>query len=344
MIKVDVFSGFLGAGKTTLIKKLIEEAYVGEKLVLIENEYGNVNIDSAFLRDTKVSIKELSSGCICCSISGDFGSTLDSIVEWMSPDRILIEPSGVGKLSDVMRNIRQAKCKEQLALDCVTTIVDAKKCRSYSENFGDFYIDQISSANCILMSRTTEISSEKLESSVALIREHNSAASLITKPWDQISGSEIRRAMEQASSLETDLQELEEDLIGQTFGTALFRRPKVKRANLYGKHKKDSFIRKNQAEVSTEEETTVFSSWGMETTRCFSKEEIREILDKLKDTSRYGTVLRAKGSVVGQQDSWIYFDFVPEETNIRDGIPDVVGKICLIGTDLQEDALEELLS
>lgn len=312
MTKIDIFSGFLGAGKTTLIRKLISEAFKGEKLVLIENEFGKIAIDGGFLQDAGIEITEMSQGCICCSLVGDFGKALRQVLETYHPDRILIEPSGVGKLSDVIRAVQNLHM-EDVTLNSFTTVADANKCKMYMKNFGEFYNDQIEHANSIILSRTDGIKPEKLEACVALLREHNQNATIITTPWDQLTGAQILETMEHKNTLEEELKLLAEE------------------------HDHEHHHHHHHADE-------VFTSWGTETTRKFTKDEIEHILEELDNSEKYGMILRAKGIVAGRDGEWIHFDYVPEETSVRNGSAGVIGRLCVIGSHINEAAIEALFA
>lgn len=312
MTKIDIFSGFLGAGKTTLIRKLISEAFKGEKLVLIENEFGEIAIDGGFLQDAGIEITEMSQGCICCSLVGDFGKALRQVLETYHPDRILIEPSGVGKLSDVIRAVQNLHM-EDVTLNSFTTVADANKCKMYMKNFGEFYNDQIEHANSIILSRTDGIKPEKLEACVALLREHNQNATIITTPWDQLTGAQILETMEHKNTLEEELKLLAEE---------------TEHEHHHHHHHADE----------------VFTSWGTETTRKFTKDEIEHILEELDNSEKYGMILRAKGIVAGRDGEWIHFDYVPEETSVRNGSAGVIGRLCVIGSHINEAAIEALFA
>lgn len=313
MTKIDIFSGFLGAGKTTLIRKLISEAFKGEKLVLIENEFGKIAIDGGFLQDAGIEITEMSQGCICCSLVGDFGKALRQVLETYHPDRILIEPSGVGKLSDVIRAVQNLHM-EDVTLNSFTTVADANKCKMYMKNFGEFYNDQIEHANSIILSRTDGIKPEKLEACVALLREHNQNATIITTPWDQLTGAQILETMEHKNTLEEELKLLAEET----------------------EHEHHHHHHHHADEV--------FTSWGTETTRKFTKDEIEHILEELDNSEKYGMILRAKGIVAGRDGEWIHFDYVPEETSVRNGSAGVIGRLCVIGSHINEAAIEALFA
>lgn len=331
--KVTIFSGFLGAGKTTLIKKLIQEGYADEKIVLVENEYGDVNVDATFLQGTNVAITELTAGCICCSISGDFGSALRSILGWMEPDRIFIEPSGVAKLSDVLRNINQSSCRDQLEIDAVVTVVDASKCALYVENFGTFYEDQITSATSLLLTRTDCVSPETLDACVRLLRQYNPDAPLITTPLSALHGTQVRQVMEHTNSVPAILDDLQVELAQQA---RLTTHSADSRNALY------RGLRKGTPTGSKLAQKPAFSTVGFETTQAFSQAQLTDLLGQLSDQNAFGSVLRAKGSVPTPDGGWLYFDYVPGEEHIRPGTPDVTGKLCLIGVDLQESALKQL--
>lgn len=343
MTKINVFSGFLGAGKTTLIKKLIAEAFRGEKLVLIENEFGEIGIDGGFLQDAGIEIREMNSGCICCSLVGDFGRALNQVVEQFHPDRILIEPSGVGKLSDVARAVMRSGAPD-LVLSGAATVVDASKCKMYMKNFGEFFNDQVQTAGTIILSRTAHIAPEKLEECVALLREKNAAAVMITTDWKQLSGKQILEAMESGDTLADELKRLQTESTDE------------EEEHHHHHHDDDDDDDDDDEEEehhhhddSGEEHhhhhhhhaDEVFISWGTETARKYAKEQVGAILDKLQDSASYGTVLRAKGIVDGG-DGWIHFDYVPGESNVRSGSAAVSGRICVIGAKLDENRLAEL--
>ena len=314
MTKIDIFSGFLGAGKTTLIKKMIEEAYPGEKLAVIENEFGEINIDSGFLKDSGIYVSEMSAGCICCSLVGDFSRALKEVHQQHHPDRILIEPSGVGKLSDVIAAVKNTAAEEpELCLNSYVTVADATKVKTYIKNFGEFYNNQIESAGAIILSRTQKLSQEKLEAAVSLLRDKNPDAVILTTPWDQMTGKTILSAVEGAS------------LSGETMKAV--RREHGERAG------SDQYRRADD----------VFTSWGEETPRSYSRERIEEILTAL-DSGEYGNVIRAKGIVPCGSGRWIHFDYVPAERDIRFGPADYTGRLCVIGEGLQEDQLRRLFN
>ena len=328
MTKIDIFSGFLGAGKTTLIKKLIEEAFKGEKLVLIENEFGEIGIDGGFLKEAGVQINEMNSGCICCSLVGDFEKALGKVLEDYAPDRIIIEPSGVGKLSDVIKAV-QAVVTDKVCLNGFVTVADATKCKMYIKNFGEFYLNQIEYASTIVLSRTQNLSQEKLDAALTLIREHNSKARVVTTPWSEISGKNILTAIEGDNSFTEDL--LKEAEVCPTCGH---------HHHDHDEHDHEHCCHDHNGHHHHADE--VFTSWGKETAKHFTKEEIEKILSALNDTEKYGFILRAKGIVAGENGEWIHFDFVPEESNVRNGSADYTGRLCVIGSKLNEAALAEL--
>lgn len=324
MTKIDIFSGFLGSGKTTLIKKLVAESFQGEKVVLIENEFGEINIDSGFLKDSGIQITEMSSGCICCTLVGDFGDSLRKVISEFAPDRVLIEPSGVGKLSDVIRAVQGVSADLDVELSSFVTVADAKKCKMYIKNFGEFYLDQIEHAKAIILSRTQELSEEKLEAAVKLLREHNAEAKIITTPWDDLTGAQILEAMEGDKSLADKL--LDE----------LAHEP-VHEHHHHHDHDHDCGCGHDHDHDADE----VFTSWGVETPKKFTAEEITEMLDEL-DFGMYGAVLRAKGIVQSADGEWLHFDYVPGESEIRTGAASYTGQICVIGAELKKDKLAEL--
>ena len=404
MTKIDIFSGFLGAGKTTLIRKLISEAFKGEKLVLIENEFGEIAIDGGFLQDAGIEITEMSQGCICCSLVGDFGKALRQVLETYHPDRILIEPSGVGKLSDVIRAVQNLHM-EDVTLNSFTTVADANKCKMYMKNFGEFYNDQIEHANSIILSRTDGIKPEKLEACVALLREHNQNATIITTPWDQLTGAQILETMEHKNTLEEELKLLAEETEHEhhhhhdhdhdehdehctcgchdhhddddehehhhhhdhdhdehdehcTCGCHDHHDDDDEHHHHHDHdhdehdehctcgchdhdHDHDEYDHEHHHHHHADE---VFTSWGTETTRKFTKDEIEHILEELDNSEKYGMILRAKGIVAGRDGEWIHFDYVPEETSVRNGSAGVIGRLCVIGSHINEAAIEALFA
>ena len=400
MTKIDIFSGFLGAGKTTLIRKLISEAFKGEKLVLIENEFGEIAIDGGFLQDAGIEITEMSQGCICCSLVGDFGKALRQVLETYHPDRILIEPSGVGKLSDVIRAVQNLHM-EDVTLNSFTAVADANKCKMYMKNFGEFYNDQIEHANSIILSRTDGIKPEKLEACVALLREHNQNATIITTPWDQLTGAQILETMEHKNTLEEELKLLAEETEHEhhhhhhhdhdehdehctcgchdhhdddedehehhhhhhdhdehcTCGCHDHHDDDDEHEHHHHDHEEhdehctcgchdhdhdhDEHDHEHHHHHHADE---VFTSWGTETTRKFTKDEIEHILEELDNSEKYGMILRAKGIVAGRDGEWIHFDYVPEETSVRNGSAGVIGRLCVIGSHINEAAIEALFA
>ena len=402
MTKIDIFSGFLGAGKTTLIRKLISEAFKGEKLVLIENEFGEIAIDGGFLQDAGIEITEMSQGCICCSLVGDFGKALRQVLETYHPDRILIEPSGVGKLSDVIRAVQNLHM-EDVTLNSFTTVADANKCKMYMKNFGEFYNDQIEHANSIILSRTDGIKPEKLEACVALLREHNQNATIITTPWDQLTGAQILETMEHKNTLEEELKLLAEETEHEhhhhhdhdhdehdehcTCGCHDHHDDDDEHEHHHHDHDEhdehctcgchdhhdddeDEHEHAHHDHDEHDEHCTcvchdhdhdhdehdhdhhhdhhhadeVFTSWGTETTRKFTKDEIEHTLEELDNSEKYGMILRAKGIVAGRDGEWIHFDYVPEETSVRNGSAGVIGRLCVIGSHINEAAIEALFA
>ena len=333
MTKIDIVSGFLGAGKTTLIKKLLKEALADTKTVLIENEFGEIGIDGGFLKESGIEIKEMNSGCICCSLVGDFGTSLKEVLKTYAPERILIEPSGVGKLSDVMRAVQNVIDEKDVVLNSAVAVVDASKCKMYIKNFGEFFINQIAHAGTIILSRTGNISEEKLNTCIALIREHNDKATIVTTPWDELDGKDILDTIEGAKDLEAELLK---EIMEQ------HEHDEEEEHHHHHDHDHDHEHHHDHDHEHHHEHDEVFTSFGMETAATYTKEDIEEILKALDDEETYGIVLRAKGMVADKEGGWIYFDYVPEESNVRAGKPDVTGKFCVIGSKLKEDALKKL--
>ena len=331
MTKVDIFSGFLGAGKTTLIKKLIEEAYKGEQVVLIENEFGEIGIDGGFLRDAGVEINEMNSGCICCSLVGDFGKALEKVLDQFHPDRILIEPSGVGKLSDIIQAVEDLDI-DHVKLNGFTTVVDAKKAKIYMKNFGEFYNNQVEHASSIILSHTAGMDEEKLEKVVELLREHNEHAVIITTDWDELDGKQILAAMERRDTIEEALHHLEEEQEHE-------HHHEHHHDHDHDDHCCCGHDHDHEGHHHADE---VFDSIGIETTKKFTQEKIREVLGAIEDQHKYGFVLRAKGIVAGEDGQWIHFDYVPGEPDVRNGSAEVTGRICVIGTDIDEGKIRQL--
>ena len=353
MTKIDIFSGFLGAGKTTLIKKLITEAYTDEKLVLIENEFGEIGIDGGFMKEAGIQVNEMNSGCICCSLVGDFKTSLTQVLEQFAPDRILIEPSGVGKLSDVIKAVQQVET-ESVKLNSFTTVADAGKCKVYSKNFGEFYNDQLEHAGCIVLSRTDGIAKEKLDAVLTLIREKNGSATIITTPWSELEGKQILAAMEHRDTLHHEMERLAEEtcpVCGHSHEEHHHHHHDDEECHCHDHHhdhEEHHHHHHEDGECHCHEHhhhhhaDDVFTSWGVETVRNYSVDEIRSALEKLADEERFGVVLRAKGIVKSAEGTWIHFDFVPGGVDVRTGCADVIGKICVIGAELHEDALKAL--
>ena len=335
MTKIDIFSGFLGAGKTTLIKKLIHEAFAGQQIVLIENEFGEIGIDGDFLQEAGIQINELNSGCICCSLVGDFREALKKVVEQYHPDRVLIEPSGVGKLSDVTRAVEAVAGDLPLELNSFVTVADAGKVKMYMKNFGEFYDDQISHASCIILSRTQAISEEKAAKAVALIKEKNPDATIITTPWDDLTGAQIVTAMESRNDFVAELRKLAEEANAHAHEDE-------HEHHHHHEHGEDCTCGCHDHEHHHHHHADeVFGSWGQETPRSYAKADLQHILTEL-DSGKYGKILRAKGIVNSTDGAWLEFDYVPEEFEVRAGHPDYTGRLCVIGAELDEQKLTEL--
>lgn len=334
MTKIDIISGFLGAGKTTLIKKLLQEALNGQKVVLIENEFGEIGIDGGFLKDAGIQITEMNSGCICCSLVGDFGAALKKVVEQYHPDRIIIEPSGVGKLSDVIAAVMNVAGEIDLDLNSFVTVADATKCKMYMKNFGEFYNNQVESANTIILSRTQGMKEEKLAQAVSMIQEKNAKAKIITTPWDELTGEQILAVMEQGHSLAEELMEEAMKLHEEEEHEHHHDHDDHGEECTCGCHDHDHHHHHHADEV--------FTSWGKETPRKYTKEELDEILVKLSEETEFGIILRAKGMLPAADGTWLYFDLVPGEYEIRNGAPDYTGRLCVIGSKMDTDKLEKL--
>ena len=344
MTKVDIFSGFLGAGKTTLIKKLIKEAYQGEKLVLIENEFGEIGIDGGFMQDAGIEVTEMNSGCICCSLVGDFGMALRQVLATYQPDRVLIEPSGVGKLSDVIAAVQDTHL-DGLQLNAAVTVVDASKCRLYMKNFGEFFNNQIEHAGAIIVSRTDRMEEERLLQSVSMLREQNETVPIITTPWEELDGKQMLEAMESRNTLQGELKRLEKLEAEHpdhhhSHGSCACGH-KHEHEHEHGEDCTCSCGHDHHHEHDAEE---IFTSWGMETPKKFTMDEIHGALKALEDEKTYGFVLRAKGMVPAADGGWIHFDYVPGEGNVRNGGPGVTGRLCVIGAGIYEDALSKLFA
>ena len=420
MTKIDIFSGFLGAGKTTLIKKLLKEAYSGEQVVLIENEFGEIGIDGGFLKEAGIEIREMNSGCICCSLVGDFGEALKEVIQKYQPDRIIIEPSGVGKLSDVIKAVKKVEGEVDIKLNSFTTLVDVMKCKMYMKNFGEFFSNQIEYAGSIILSRTDKSTEEKVIAALQLIRGLNKSAAVITTPIEKLSGAKILDTMENNRSLEKELLEEEvcpvcgghhdhehhhqeecdhehhhdeecgcehhhgtecghEHHHGEECGCEHHHGEEGSHEHHHGEegghehhhgeecghehhHENECSCEHHHGEEGGHEHhhdgecgcghdhhdhhhhhaDEVFTSWGRETAKTYTEEEIRTILEALSDDEEYGMILRAKGMVEGKNGGWVYFDMVPGEADVREGSPEYTGRICVIGSKLREDSLEKL--
>ena len=390
MIKIDIISGFLGAGKTTLIAKLLKESFQGEQVILIENEFGEIGIDGGFLKSSGIEIKEMNSGCICCSLVGDFGTALQEVFEKYHPDRVIIEPSGVGKLSDVITAVKKAEegSGEETKINCATAVVDVTKCKSYLKNFGEFYEDQIESAKTIILTRTdlAKATQAKVDEAVALIRQHNADATIVTTPIEQLKGEAILKVMEQGGEdlAKEMMEEMEHEhehhhdhdhdhccghdhdhehehhhdhdhdhCCGHDHDHEHEHHHDHDHDHCCGHdhdhehehhhdHDHDHCCCGHDHEHGHHHADDVFTSWGRETSRKFTKEELESIIEKLSTTEDYGTILRAKGIVALEDGSWAYFDMVPEETEVRAGEPEFTGRLCVIGADLQEEKICQL--
>ena len=382
MTKIDIYSGFLGAGKTTLIKKMIQEAYKGEKLVLIENEFGEIGIDGGFLQDAGINITEMNSGCICCSLVGDFGKALEQVIHEYHPDRIIIEPSGVGKLSDVVSAVEKVT-NGDVVLGNTACVADAGKVKVYMKNFGEFYNNQVETAGTIILSRTDAIPQQKLDDAVVLLRQHNANAALVTTPWDQLTGKQLMDAMTGEDSLEASLEELEHEhhhhheeehhcCCGHHHEEHEHHHHDEEH-HCCGHHEHHEHHHHEEGHCCCghhdhdhehhhhhhhhydhdhghcscghdhhdHHADEVFTAWGVETAKKFTAQQIEDALHAL-DSGNYGVILRAKGIVAGVDGSWIHFDYVPEEHNVRTGSAAVIGKLCVIGAELKQQAVTEL--
>lgn len=342
MTKIDIISGFLGAGKTTLIRKLIQEAYDQEKIVLIENEFGEIGIDGGFLKEAGIEIKEMNSGCICCSLVGDFAASLQKVMEQFTPDRIIIEPSGVGKLSDVIKAIRDLQ-DERLELNSYTAIVDGKKAKIYMKNFGEFFNNQIEFANTIIISRTQMMKPEQVQEVINILREHNGHANLIATPWTELDGKKIQAAMEHPQHLAEELmKEMDVCPICHHHHEHPHDHDDEHHHPDHEGHPHDHDHEHHHHDHDHHHADEVFTSWGRETMKSYNKDDLQAILKALANEQQYGSVLRAKGMVPCTDHTWLYFDLVPGEYEIRPGAGDTIGKLCVIGADLKESALAEL--
>ena len=379
MTKIDIISGFLGAGKTTLIKKLLSEALQGQKVVLIENEFGEIGIDGGFLKDAGIEITEMNSGCICCSLVGDFGTALKEVIEKYQPERIIIEPSGVGKLSDVIKAVQNVQADTDIVLNSFTTVADANKCKMYMKNFGEFYNNQVENASTIILSRTSSMKEEKLQIAVDMLREKNETAAIITTPWEQLSGTQILGTMEKKDSFVEDvLNEVKKEHHHHERGEGCgcgghhhghhhhehgegcgcgghhehHHHEHGEGCGCGGHHHGHHHHEHGEGcgcgghhhhhDHDHHHADEVFTSWGTETPKKFDKEELEQILKTLSQDDRYGMILRAKGMVQATDDSWIYFDLVPGEFEMRSGSPDYTGRLCVIGANIHTDELEQL--
>lgn len=372
MTKIDIISGFLGAGKTTLIKKLLKEAFQEEQVVLIENEFGEIGIDGGFLKEAGIQIREMNSGCICCSLVGDFGASLKEVITKYHPDRILIEPSGVGKLSDVIKAVQGVQEETGLVLNSYTTVVDAKKCKMYMRNFGEFFNNQVEYAGAIIMSRTDIVDEAKAAAAMELLRGINSKAAIITTPIENLDGKKILEVMEHPVSLEQEM--LEEEVCPECghiheHGHHHHEEEHSHSHEEHEHHHEEGHEHHHDRECGCGEDhhheehehhhdhecgcghdhhhghhhaDEVFTSWGRETIKKYTKEKLEKILDTLSESEEYGTILRAKGMLPCEDGTWIYFDMVPEETEIRSGAPEYTGRLCVIGSKLNEEKLAEL--
>ena len=375
MTKIDIFSGFLGAGKTTLIKKMIAEGYKGEKLVLIENEFGEIGIDGGFLKDAGINITEMNSGCICCSLVGDFGVALKKVLDEFAPDRILIEPSGVGKLSDVIK-ATEGVHDENLILNSYTAVVDVNKCKMYIKNFGEFFCDQIAHAKCIVLSHTGTAKDTKIAEAVSMLKEHNPHAVIVSTPWDDLTGAQLIEAMEGASSMEHMMEELEHEHHHHEHGEHCHCHEHHHHdhdehcdchehhhdhdehcdchehhhhdhdehcdCHEHHHHEHDEHCSCGHDHHGHHHADDVFQSFGAETAKKYTADEITGILNALIDESKYGMILRAKGIVAGADGKWIHFDYIPGEPDVRTGVADITGRICVIGANVNENAVKEL--
>ena len=380
MTKIDIFSGFLGAGKTTLIKKLLKEAYAGEKLVLIENEFGQIGIDGGFLQDAGIIVNEMNSGCICCSLVGDFGKALRKVLEEYAPDRILIEPSGVGKLSDIIRAVQNAAA-DGAVLNGFTTVVDANKCKMYMKNFGEFFNDQIENAGCIILSHTQNTSEKKIAEAVEMLKTHNTTAVIVTTPWDDLDGKQLLEAMERRDTIEEELARLAEqteeahehhhhhddDEECDDPNCACHHHHDDDddddnehehhhhhhhhdddeecddpNCSCHHHHDDDDDDEHEHHHHHHHHADDVFVSWGVETTKKFDEKELAIMLESLAEEHTYGVILRAKGIVEGADGKWIHFDYVPGEPDVRHGSAGVIGRLCVIGSGLNKSALAAL--
>ena len=355
MVKIDIISGFLGAGKTTLIKKLLKEAFEGEQVVLIENEFGEIGIDGGFLKDAGIEIREMNSGCICCSLVGDFGASLKEVVEKYHPDRILIEPSGVGKLSDVIKAVQGVEEDVDIQLNSYTTVVDAKKCKMYMRNFGEFFDNQVQYAGAIIMSRTDIVDEKKAMESMELLRSINEKAAIITTPIEKLDGKKILEVMEHPVSLADELLKEEhehhhdhDEECGCGHDHEHHHHDHDEECGCGHDHDHEHHDHDEECSCGHHHDhhhhhaDEVFTSWGRETIKKFTREGLEKMLESLSASEEYGVILRAKGMLPAEDGTWIYFDMVPEETEIREGSPEYTGRLCVIGSKLNEEKLVKL--
>ena len=342
MTKVDVISGFLGAGKTTFIKELINKVFVGEKLVLIENEFGEIGIDGGFLKDAGIEITEMNSGCICCTLVGDFSKALQKVLEEYHPDRVIIEPSGVGKLSDIVKAIEDVKRDADIEISGRITVVDGKKAKMYLKNFGEFFQDQVAHASTIVISRTQSMTPEKIEECVHMLREENKEAAIISTPWKELGKDAIIRALEHGAQIEDLLEEHHHHEHDHDHCCGHDHHHDHEHDHCHDHHHDHEHDHCCGHDHHHHHADEVFTSWGRETAHRYTEEELDFLLKALSETEGYGTILRSKG-IIGMADgSWKQFDLVPEEYEVREGQPDYTGRICVIGTDLKEEELEKL--
>ena len=362
MTKIDIISGFLGAGKTTLIKKLLKEAFQDEQVVLIENEFGEIGIDGGFLKEAGIEIREMNSGCICCSLVGDFGASLKEVIDKYHPDRILIEPSGVGKLSDVIRAVQDVQEETGLVLNSYTTVVDAKKCKMYMRNFGEFFNNQVEYAGAIIMSRTDIVDEQKAMQSMELLRSLNKKAAIITTPIENLDGKKLLEVMENPVSLEQEMMEEEvcpecghvhehhhDHECGCGHDHEEHEHHHDHECGCGHDHEEHEHHHNHECGCGNHHHDhhhhhadEVFTSWGRETVKKYSRENLEKILATLSESGEYGVILRAKGMLPAEDGTWIYFDMVPEETEIREGAPEYTGRLCVIGSKLNEEKLAEI--
>lgn len=373
MTKVDIISGFLGAGKTTLIKKLLLEALKGQQVVLIENEFGEIGVDGGFLKDAGIEIREMNSGCICCSLVGDFGTALKDVIDKYHPDRIIIEPSGVGKLSDVIKAVKDLHIENEIELNSASTVVDSLKAKVYMKNFGEFFNNQIEHAGTVILSRTQNQTEEKLDAVIKMMRELNPNAHIITTPWDDLDGAQILSAMENVTNLELELLAEHAEAEHQAHEHEHHHHEDGGECCCGHHHDHDGDEHHHDHDEDEHEHhhhhedgeecccghhhdhdehdhehhhhhhaDEVFTSWGVETPNKFTRQQLDEILNKLANSEEFGQILRSKGMLSDEEGKWMYFDLVPGEYEIREGKPDFTGRICVIGSKLAEDKLKEL--